>query len=107
MVKYRQGIAIIDTADPILFRFLPPADNGDVVVPPQRAITEARTLAEAVEGMDEIKKAKKLQSQPDEPTDVTPQICPAEGPPNGTNKQETTKSKKRRIAFRDLSRVKE
>ena len=36
LVKYRQGIAIIDTADPILFRFLPRGDVGDVAVPPER-----------------------------------------------------------------------
>ena len=36
LVKFRQGIAIIDTADPILFRFLPRADNGDVTVPARR-----------------------------------------------------------------------
>jgi type IV secretory pathway TraG/TraD family ATPase VirD4 len=65
MVKYRQGIAIIDTADPILFRFLPRADTGDVAVPPERAVMESVTLAEAVEAMDRIKEAEKSQS-PDE-----------------------------------------
>src|SRR5437870_4137023 len=62
MVKYRQGIAIIDTADPILFRFLPRADTGDVAVPPERAVMESLTLAEAVEAMDKIKEAEKPQS---------------------------------------------
>ncbi|MDQ6651581.1 MAG: type IV secretory system conjugative DNA transfer family protein, partial [Acidobacteriota bacterium] len=52
MVKYRQGIAIIDTADPILFRFLPRADTGDVAIPPERAVMESLTLGEAVEAMD-------------------------------------------------------
>jgi type IV secretion system protein VirD4 len=62
MVKYRQGIAIIDTADPILFRFLPRADTGDVAVPPERAVMESVTLAEAVEAMDRIKEAEKSQA---------------------------------------------
>ena len=74
MVKYRQGIAIIDTADPILFRFLPRADTGDVAVPPERAVMESVTLAEAVEAMDRIKEAEKSQSietQASEETDAT------------------------------------
>ena len=62
MVKYRQGIAIIDTADPILFRFLPRADTGDVAIPPERAVMESTTLGEAVEAMDRIKEAEKSQS---------------------------------------------
>lgn len=73
MVKYRQGIAIIDTADPILFRFLPRADTGDVAVPPERAVMESVTLAEAVEAMDRIKEAEKSQSieaQASKQTDV-------------------------------------
>ena len=63
MVKYRQGIAVIDTADPILFRFLPRADTGDVAVPPPRALTEPPTLEEAVAAMDKIKEAEKKPSQ--------------------------------------------
>lgn len=55
LVKYRQGIAIIDTADPILFRFLPRADNGDVAVPGRRLLDPPQTLAEAVQAMKEIK----------------------------------------------------
>jgi hypothetical protein len=66
MVKYRQGIAIIDTADPILFRFLPRADTGDVAVPPERAVMESVALAEAVEAMDRIKEAEKSQSPNEE-----------------------------------------
>lgn len=54
MVKYRQGIAIIDTADPILFRFPQRADNGDMAVPPRRSLLPAPTLAEAVAGMNDI-----------------------------------------------------
>jgi type IV secretory pathway TraG/TraD family ATPase VirD4 len=59
LVKYRQGIAIIDTADPILFRFLPRADNGDVAVPPRRVLDSPQTLAEAVQAMNEIKEVQK------------------------------------------------
>jgi type IV secretion system protein VirD4 len=58
MVKYRQGIAIIDTADPILFRFLPRADNGDLAVPPQRAIDPPQTLSTAVGAMNLLKAAR-------------------------------------------------
>jgi len=62
LVKYRQGIAIIDTADPILFRFLPRADNGDVVVPTRRVLDPPQTLAEAVQAMSDIKLAQKLSA---------------------------------------------
>ena len=62
LVKYRQGIAIIDTADPILFRFLPRADNGDVVVPTRRVLDPPPTLAEAVQAMRDIKLAQKLSA---------------------------------------------
>lgn len=65
MVKYRQGIAIIDTADPILFRFLPRADTGDVAVPPERAVSESPTLSEAIEGMKKIKETEELKSNTD------------------------------------------
>jgi len=58
MVKYRQGIAIIDTADPILFRFLPRADIGDVTVPPQRAIMPPVVLSESIRGMQELRAAR-------------------------------------------------
>jgi type IV secretory pathway TraG/TraD family ATPase VirD4 len=59
LVKYRQGIAIIDTADPILFRFLPRADVGDVAVPPEREIAEPERLAEAVSAMKLLKDTEK------------------------------------------------
>jgi type IV secretory pathway TraG/TraD family ATPase VirD4 len=59
LVKYRQGIAIIDTADPILFRFLPRADNGDVAVPARRVLDPPQTFAEAVRAMTEVKEARK------------------------------------------------
>lgn len=60
LVKYRQGIAIIDTADPILFRFLPRADNGDVATPARRVLDPPQTLAEAVQAMRDNKLARKL-----------------------------------------------
>jgi hypothetical protein len=66
LVKYRQGIAIIDTADPILFRFLPRADNGDVAVPARRVLDPPQTLAEAVEAMKEIKRQTLSTSTPAE-----------------------------------------
>jgi hypothetical protein len=62
LVKYRQGIAIIDTADPILFRFLPRADNGDVAVPARRVLDPPQTLAEAVQAMTDIKLAQKVSA---------------------------------------------
>src|SRR5712691_2913089 len=65
MVKYRQGIAIIDTADPILFRFLPRADTGDVAIPPKRPIEPPQPLAGAVAAMKEIK-ATQLREQEEE-----------------------------------------
>jgi type IV secretory pathway TraG/TraD family ATPase VirD4 len=65
MVKYKQGIAIIDTADPILFRFPARADTGDVAVAPRRSLLEAPTLAEAVGEMDLIKEeAKRIAATP-------------------------------------------
>jgi hypothetical protein len=62
LVKYRQGIAIIDTADPVLFRFLPRADNGDVAVPGRRLLDPPPTLAEAVQAMKDNKLAQKLSA---------------------------------------------
>src|SRR5262249_33965852 len=59
MVKYRQGIAIVDTADPILFRFRRPADDGDVAVASKRALLPAPSLAEAVAAMNEIRAKEK------------------------------------------------
>ncbi len=74
LVKYRQGIAIIDTADPILFRFMPRADTGDVAVPPTRALPEPLTLAEAVDVMTGLKESRKIESPPiEEPTEKAPQ----------------------------------
>jgi hypothetical protein len=65
LVKYRQGIAIIDTADPILFRFLPRGDVGDVAVPPVREIDLPGPLADAVAAMQSLKDAEKGRSQAD------------------------------------------
>jgi type IV secretion system protein VirD4 len=65
LVKYRQGIAIIDTADPILFRFLPRGDGGDVAVPPERKIGCPTTLADAVAEMERIKEAEKRRTVPE------------------------------------------
>jgi type IV secretion system protein VirD4 len=62
LVKYRQGIAIIDTADPILFRFLARGDTGDVSVPVRRVLDRPQTLAEAVQAMTEIRQAKKVST---------------------------------------------
>jgi type IV secretion system protein VirD4 len=62
LVNYRQAIAIIDTADPILFRFPPRADNGDTAVPPRRLLQQAHTLADAIAEMDEVKEADKQRS---------------------------------------------
>jgi type IV secretory pathway TraG/TraD family ATPase VirD4 len=63
MVKYRQGIAIIDTADPVLFRFLPRADTGDVAVPPERLPSPPAPLADAIAAMARIKEAEKQQAE--------------------------------------------
>lgn len=62
LVKHRQGIAIIDTADPILFRFLPRADNGDVAIPARRLLEPPQPLAAAVQAMTDIKLAQKLSA---------------------------------------------
>jgi type IV secretion system protein VirD4 len=59
LVKYRQGIAVIDTADPILFRFLPRADVGDVAIPIERELAEPERLADAVSAMKVITDAEK------------------------------------------------
>jgi hypothetical protein len=59
LVKYRQGIAVIDTADPILFRFLPRADVGDIAVAPEHELDNPQTLANAVAAMDAMKDAEK------------------------------------------------
>jgi type IV secretory pathway TraG/TraD family ATPase VirD4 len=71
LVKYRQGIAIIDTADPILFRFLPRGDVGDVAVPPERELACPNPLADAVAAMQSIKDAEK-RSAAEKPTTVLP-----------------------------------
>src|SRR6266508_4491070 len=72
MVKYRQGIAIIDTADPILFRFLARGDTGDIAVPPERALMLPPRLAEAVEAMEKAKKEKKLSAEAQDRNEAGP-----------------------------------
>jgi type IV secretory pathway TraG/TraD family ATPase VirD4 len=81
MVKYRQGIAIIDTADPILFRFLARADTGDIAVPPERALVAPPRLAESVAAMEKIREVEepngeaKLKSvAADSTADASPQV---------------------------------
>ncbi len=61
LVNYRQAIAIIDTADPILFRFPQRADTGDVAVPPRRLLKPPLTLAQAVEEMKERKAVERAR----------------------------------------------
>jgi type IV secretory pathway TraG/TraD family ATPase VirD4 len=63
LVKYRQAIAIVDTIPPILFRFLPRADNATVAQPPHRKLERPQTLAEAVQQMMERKKAQKDKNE--------------------------------------------
>jgi len=93
MVKYRQGIAIIDTADPILFRFLPRADTGDVAMPPQRAVMESLTLAESVEAMDKIKEMEKSQS-PNETHVAKETDASQTNPPENTQAANSDSSKR-------------
>jgi len=63
MVKYRQGIAIIDTADPILFRFLARGDTGDIAVPPERALVAPPRLAEAVAAMERTREVEESNGE--------------------------------------------
>jgi type IV secretion system protein VirD4 len=58
LVNYRQAIAIVDTADPILFRFPPRADLGDPTLPPRRLLDRPQTLLEATSVMTEIHEAE-------------------------------------------------
>src|SRR5437667_1630028 len=101
MVKYRQGIAIIDTADPILFRFLPRADTGDVAIPPQRAVMESLTLAEAVEAMDKIKDIEKGQS-PNETQVAKEPNAPQTNPPSNEENQRADANSAKRIGGPEL-----
>jgi len=88
LVKYRQGIAVIDTADPILFRFLPRADVGDIAIPPEHELAEPERLADAVSAMKAITDAEKRrgeEQQINEPTTrkkekVNPREEPGAGP---------------------------
>jgi type IV secretory pathway TraG/TraD family ATPase VirD4 len=95
MVKYRQGIAIIDTADPILFRFPKRADNGDVAAAPRRSPSPAPYLAESVAAMNEIRQEEERQKQPTEV--ASPEQAEAALPesptadPSAANSKEATK----------------
>jgi hypothetical protein len=110
MVKYRQGIAIIDTADPILFRFPKRADDGDEVVAPRRSLLPAPYLTEAVAAMNEIREAEERQKPPPAvtPSEQT-QAPPSERPrvdSSTATSNETTKPKASttvsRIQVRDI-----
>jgi len=61
LVDYRQAIAIVGTSDPILFRFPPRADQGEVTTAPRRRLAPPQTLAEAVAAMKEIKEEEKAR----------------------------------------------
>jgi len=54
LVDYHQAIAIIGTSDPVLFRFPPRADQGDVTIPPPRRLAAPQTLSQAVAEMKQI-----------------------------------------------------
>lgn len=62
LVDYRQAIAIIGTSDPILFRFPPRADQGEITIPSRRRLDPPPTLAHAVADMKEIKAAVQVSA---------------------------------------------
>lgn len=93
LVKYRQGIAIIDTADPVLFRFLPRADNGDVTVPGRRVLDRPQTLAEAIQEMKDSRLVQKLSAS-----------MPVQG--NGNNKDSAVMDKSGGTAQSDYPETK-
>src|SRR5947207_9719928 len=70
LVDYRQAIAIVGTSDPILFRFPPRADQGEVTTVPRRQLAPPQTLAEAVVAMKEIKEAEKAREAAAQMTSV-------------------------------------
>jgi len=88
LVKYRQGIAVIDTADPILFRFLPRADVGDVAIPPERELAEPERLADAVSAMKAITDAEKRRGEEQQISESTTRkkenVSPREEPGAGS-----------------------
>lgn len=61
LVNFRQAVAIIDTADPILFRFPERGDYGDITVPPRRLLQPPPTLAQAVGAMTQKKETEKAR----------------------------------------------
>src|SRR5438270_1095985 len=64
LVNYRQAIAIIDTADPILFRFPPRADIGDAAIPARRLLEKPQMLAESITAMEELKESEEQAAPP-------------------------------------------
>ena len=58
LVDYHQAIAIIGTSDPVLFRFPPRADLGEVTIAPRRRLASPQTLAQAVAEMKQIKEVE-------------------------------------------------
>jgi len=90
LVKYRQGIAVIDTADPILFRFLPRADVGDVAIPPERELAEPERLADAVSAMKvitDVEKRRVDEQQTNQPSTGTDErVNPREEPVPGSKR---------------------
>jgi type IV secretion system protein VirD4 len=58
LVDYHQAIAIIGTCDPVLFRFPPRADQGEVTPAPRRRLAAPQTLAQAVAEMNLIKESQ-------------------------------------------------
>jgi type IV secretory pathway TraG/TraD family ATPase VirD4 len=97
MVKYRQGIAIIDTADPILFRFLARGDTGDIAVPPERALVSPPPLADAVEAMEKIKEADSRPCETEAQSATPPPIAREirQPSPEGDKKPTNSKAPKR------------
>ncbi len=95
MVKYRQGIAIIDTADPILFRFLPRADTGDIAIPPERPLTDSSSLAEAVDAMKTLKNNETSHSETPPQTAADSIANTDQSPPEDSRRQTGNKSRKR------------
>src|ERR1051325_3212926 len=105
MVKYRQGIAIIDTADPILFRFLPRGDNGDITHAPKRPSESPPSLAQAVQAMREVKAAERhrseaarIDSEPDQTAPIEPfRVADAEPSTNGKHSTDLRPVRRRDI----------
>src|SRR5438477_4686256 len=63
LVDYHQAIAIIGTCDPVLFRFPPRADLGEVTIAPRRRLASPQTLAQAVAEMKQIKAVEQTKQK--------------------------------------------